>query len=269
MKKRYWFYILVLVVVLWGFFENTLLQINSFPVNGQNLPEAFDGFQIAHFSDLHNAEFGKDNENLLKLLENIQPDLIAITGDLVDSRRTDFEVAIQFAKKAAAIAPCYYVPGNHEARIPEYDQLEQALTDVGVTVLRDRSVPLEKDGQIIHIAGVTDPSFTGFDRFSYTLSQLPSQDYTILLSHQPEFFDLYSQNGFHLVLSGHVHGGQFRIPFLGGLLAPGQGFFPEYDEGLYVTDNTAMVISRGLGNSVFPFRFNNPPEILLITLTSH
>lgn len=266
MKKRYWFYLLCIALVLWGFWENTRLQIDCFPVNAPGLPGIFEGFQIAHISDLHNAQFGKDNQKLLQLLADCQPDIIAITGDLVDSRRTDMETAVRFAEQAAEIAPCFYVPGNHEARIPEYPRLEAALLEAGVTVLRNQAVPLEKDGRQITIAGVEDPAFSGTQAFSQALSDLASDAFTVLLSHRPEFFDLYVQQGFPLVLSGHAHGGQFRLPFLGGILAPGQGFFPEYDSGLYTDETTSMVVSRGLGNSVFPFRLNNPPEIIIITL---
>lgn len=266
MKKRYWIYLLLAAIVAWGFYENTALEINSFPVSGPNLPENFNGFQIAHVSDLHNTQFGENNEKLLKLLTDCQPDIIAITGDLIDSRNTNIDVAVHFAAEAAKIAPCYYVTGNHEARVSEYPLLEQKLTDAGVTVLRNQAVSLERDGEIICIAGVEDPSFLGSAGFSAALSQLASEDFTILLSHRPEYFDAYCQNGFELVLSGHAHGGQFHVPFLGGLIAPGQGFFPEYDSGLYHEENTNLVVSRGLGNSIFPFRLNNPPELILITL---
>ena len=266
MKKRYWVYILLAAVIAWGFFENTRLQINSFPVNAPGLPDSFDGFQIAHISDLHNTEFGTGNRKLLTLLEQMQPDIIAITGDLIDSRRTDPEVAIQFAEEAVKIAPCYYVPGNHESRISQYPQFVQQLAEAGVTVLANRSVPLNRNGEAILLAGAEDPAFASVDTFSQILSQLASEEFTILLSHRPEYFDLYCQNSFALVLSGHVHGGQFQLPVLGGVLAPGQGFFPEYDSGLYTCENTSMVVSRGLGNSVFPFRLNNPPEVILITL---
>ncbi len=268
MKKRYWFYLLLAAIIAWGFYENTTPEINCYPVSSPNLPENFNGFQIAHISDLHNARFGQNNETLLALLKDCQPDIIAITGDLIDSRNTKIDVAVHFAAEAAKIAPCYYVTGNHEARISEYPLLEQQLADAGVTVLRNQSVPLELGGETIAVAGVEDPSFIGSAGFTAALSQLASENFTIFLSHRPEFFDLYCRNGFDLVLSGHAHGGQFRVPFLGGLIAPGQGFFPEYDSGLYIRENTVMAVSRGLGNSLMPFRLNNPPEILLITLVN-
>lgn len=263
MKKRYYFYLLILAVILWGFVENTLLGVTRITIADDNLPESARGYRIAHISDLHNTEFGPGNRRLLALLEKQKPDLIAITGDLIDSRRTKPEVALNFAEKAAAIAPCYYVTGNHESRLPAFSQLEQQLTAVGVTVLRGQAVTLDNG---ITVAGLDDPAFTGYEIFSETLSQLSGEGFTLLLSHRPEYFDLYCRAGFRLVLSGHVHGGQFRIPFLGGLLAPGQGFSPKYDAGLFTDGQTNLAVSRGLGNSVFPFRLLNPPEVILITL---
>lgn len=266
MKKRYYLYLLLAAVILWGFVENTLLGLTYISVTSQALPENFNGFRIAHVSDLHNAEFGKNNEKLLALLRQAQPDIITITGDLIDSRNTKIDVAVSFAAEAVKIAPCYYVTGNHEARVSEYALLEQQLMDAGVTVLRGQSQILERNGQQIAIAGVDDPSFSGHTAFSQSLSRLSEDGFTLLLSHRPEFFDLYCQNDYDLVLSGHAHGGQFRIPFLGGLIAPGQGFFPVYDSGIYSDSDTNLVVSRGLGNSLFPFRLNNPPEVILITL---
>lgn len=263
MKKRYYLYLAVLVLIAWGFVENTLLGVTSLTVRSDSLPESARGYRIAQVSDLHNTEFGKGSKRLLALLEESQPDLIAITGDLIDSRRTKPEIAVAFAKEAVKIAPCYYVTGNHESRIPEFPQLEQQLLDAGVTVLRGQALPLDNG---ITVAGVDDPAFTGYTGFSETLSQLAGENFTVLLSHRPEYYDLYCRMGFDVVLSGHVHGGQFRVPFLGGLLAPGQGFFPEYDAGLYTNGKTHLAVSRGLGNSVFPFRLNNPPEVILITL---
>lgn len=268
MRKRFWIPLLLLIAVsLWGFYENTALELNSFPVSSQALPDAFEGFQIAQISDLHNARFGKENEDIAVLLGQVQPDIIAITGDLLDSRHTDMEAALAFAEKLVKIAPCYYVTGNHEAWISGYSGFEKRLEEAGVTVLRNQTISLERDAQAITLAGIDDPAFLGETPFQRMLEQLSSENYTILLSHRPEYFSQYCEAGFDLVLSGHAHGGQFRFPFLGGLIAPNQGFFPEYDSGLYTSGETNLVVSRGLGNSVFPFRINNPPEILLITLT--
>lgn len=267
--------IILLTFMIWTAWGNTALELNTYTITSEMLPDVFNGYRIAHISDLHNAEMGKDNEKLLSMLRETEPDIIAITGDLIDSRNTNIEIALHFAKEAVKIAPCYYVTGNHEARVSEYNIMKSHLLELGVIVLSDEQIELEKNGQTISILGVDDPSFQTDYLFGDTeavmrtkLKSLKSSDdvYTILLSHRPELFDAYTENCVDLVLSGHAHGGQFQLPLIGGLVAPNQGFFPEYDAGLYTSGNTNMIVSRGIGNSIIPFRFNNRPEVVLIEL---
>lgn len=275
-SKKIWIAIVILLVtVIWIAWGNTALELNAYTISSNKLPESFSGYRIAHVSDLHNAEFGENNALLLEMLKEAEPDMIAITGDLVDSYHTDIQVGIEFAQQTAQIAPTYYVTGNHEARISEYDELEKGLEAAGVVILKNESVELEKDGEYITLIGVNDPSFKTDYLFGDSISVMDANleeisenagEYTLLLSHRPELFKVYVANDMDLVLSGHAHGGQFRLPFLGGVIAPNQGFFPEYDAGLYVEDDTNMIVSRGLGNSLFPFRVNNRPEVILIEL---
>lgn len=260
-------------LIAWG---NKALMITEITVNSQKLPENFEGFKIAHVSDLHNDEFGKDNAKLISLIENSAPDIIAITGDIFDCHHTDVDVAIEFAEKAVQIAPCYYVAGNHEQRVPDaYEKLIDAFKEIGIVVLDNKAVTVERAGQSINVLGVSDPGFETDYLFGDTegvlnhyLSELMTdkESFNLLLSHRPELFELYERHDVDLVLTGHAHGGQFRLPFVGGLYAPNQWLFPEYDAGLYSEDNTNMIVSRGIGNSLFPFRFNNRPEVVLVTL---
>ena len=268
---------ILLILIVWTAWGNTALELNTYTISSRGLlPDAFDGYRIAQVSDLHNAEFGGGNQRLLDMLREAEPDMIAITGDLIDSRKTNFAVALAFAEEAVRIAPCYYVSGNHEARVSEYRELKAGLEAAGVTVLDDARVEVEIFGKSITVIGVNDPSFHAdyltsdaavMDR---KLSELPSEDagFTILLSHRPELFDTYVAHDMDLVLAGHAHGGQFRLPLIGGLIAPNQGLFPKYDDGLYSKGNTNMIVSRGLGNSIIPIRFNNRPEVVLIELKS-
>lgn len=256
--------------IIWG---NSALTKSTYIISGSKLPSSFDGFVIAHISDLHNCQFGKDNGNLLKMLRDAKPDMIAITGDLVDSRRTNISVSMQFIEEAVKIAPCYYVTGNHEARISKYPELKQQLINAGVTVLDDKCRKIEIDGEIINIIGLDDPTFFKGNHKETVKSKLETLcpgngNYTILLIHRPELFDIYADAGIDLVLSGHAHGGQFRLPLLGGVIAPNQGLFPKYDAGLFQQNETKMIISRGLCDTVFPPRFNNRPELVIITLAS-
>ena len=269
--------ILLLVLVVWTVWSNTALELNTYMVGSKELPDAFDGYRIAHVSDLHNAEMGDGNEKLLAMLRAAEPGMIAITGDMIDSRNTDVEVALNFAEKAMQIAPCYYVTGNHEARVSEYDELKAGLEACGVIVLENEREQIEMSGEFITILGVDDPSFNTDYLFgdsasvvSSTLAEISTEDdvFTVLLSHRPELFDTYVACGMDLTLSGHAHGGQFRLPFVGGLVAPNQGFFPKYDSGIYTENGTNMIVSRGIGNSLLPFRFNNRPEVILIELRS-
>ena len=268
---------ILLALVIWTAWGNKALELNRYTISSGRLPETFDGYRIAHVSDLHNAEMGKDNEKLLDMLRDAGPDIIAITGDIIDSRNTNVEIALEFTKAAMEIAPCYYVTGNHEARVSEYDELKEGLTEQGVVVLEDATTEISLDGDTITLIGVNDPSYqTDYLFGDYEtvmngkLQEISDEEngFTVLLSHRPELFEIYADNNMDLVLSGHAHGGQFRFPFVGGLVAPNQGLFPKYDAGLYTEENTNMVVSRGIGNSILPFRFNNRPEVILIELQS-
>ena len=269
--------VILLFIFGWIIWGNKALMINEITIKNEKIPDNFSGFRIAQVSDLHNAEFGKGNKKLLSLLETCEPDVILLTGDLVDSRNTDIEIAISFSEKASAIAPTYYVSGNHEARIDEYEDLIEGLENAGVQVLKNESVLLEQSGNSICVAGMEDPSFVTDYLFGDSetvaidvLSELISDEdvFTILLSHRPELFDTYVECKADLVFSGHAHGGQFRLPFIGGIVAPNQGIFPEYDAGQFTKGSTNMIVSRGPGNSILPFRINNRPEIVLVELKS-
>ena len=273
-------FFLLIALVFWIIWGNTALELNSYTVSSDKLPESFSGFRIAHVSDFHNAELDKRNKTLLNRLKSADPDLIAITGDFIDSRNTKVEIALQFAEEAVTIAPCYYIAGNHESRVAEYEELKQSLIQLGVIVLENERIELEHNGDFISLIGIRDPSFETKEsedssgkseaivhaHLQETVTE--TDGFRLVLSHRPELFDVYVTNKVNLVLSGHAHGGQFRLPFVGGLFAPSQGLFPKYDAGLYTEGSTNMVVSRGIGNSLFPFRVNNRPELILITLQS-
>ena len=266
--------ILLLVLVLWTIWGNVTVGVTHYSITSNQLPDSFDGFKIAVVSDLHNARFGSDNSQITRKIEEEHPDIIAITGDLVDSNRTDTETAIALVHKLMQIAPCYYVTGNHEAWIgKQFSELEEMLFAENVQILHDEVIQLEKNGQTIQLAGLDDPDFTERDTavqqsmLQPKLNQMNlSDEYCILLSHRPETFVAYVEENIDLVLSGHAHGGQFRLPFIGGIVAPNQGLFPKYDAGKYTRNNTTMIVSRGIGNSIIPIRFNNRPEIVVIEL---
>lgn len=278
MKRIRWLWIVLSILLIglicWTVWENCSPVITHTTIESERLPDAFSGYRIALISDLHNAQYGENNWRLLDMLRKEDPDMIAIVGDFVDSRRTNFEISLRFAQMALPIAPIYYVVGNHEARLTdEFSQFEQQLTQYGVTVLRNEEMLIHRNGQTIRLIGIDDPMVVTNKKgeneavILHALSAFPidPSQYTILLSHRPELFDAYCQNQIDLALTGHNHGGLIRLPWIGGLYAGGQ-FFPQYDAGLFEKDGTTMYLSRGAGNSSYTFRINNRPEIAIITL---
>ena len=278
-KKEKWHALITIVVIIVAtviILGNYDVETYKYNIKSEKIPESFDGFRIAQVSDLHNAEFDKYNSTVLQPIFLSRPNIIVITGDMIDSRNTDVDVALSFAQKAVNIAPVYYINGNHESRVPEeYEELKKGLIEAGITVLENESVDITVGEDTITLIGINDPGFR-MELVDDTMEQnvahqlmkvIPDNDnYKVILAHRPEYFDVYAGN-VDLVLSGHAHGGQFRIPLVGGLVAPGQGFFPEYYEGSYIKDNTEMIVSRGVGNSIIPFRINNKPEIIVAEFT--
>ena len=274
-RKKILLGVIIILLIAWIFWDNVRIGTSHYTVENSSLPDAFNGFKIVQISDLHNASFGSENKRLLDIIQNEKPDIIAITGDIIDSNHTNVDIAIQFVEKAVQIAPVYYVTGNHEAWSEEYEAtLKPKLNELGVIILQDENSIIEKDHQCINILGLNDPDFTiRGDMFGESeamintkLDEIQPTGFSILLSHRPELFPVYVKHGIPCVLSGHAHGGQFRLPFIGGLIAPDQGFFPKYTAGIYSEQNTKMLVSRGLGESIIPFRINNCPEVVVVKL---
>ena len=276
-KKRQMLILFILVLTMYVFviWENNSITITSSEYSSQKVPPDFDNFTIAHVSDLHNKRFGKDQSILLKKLTSTSPDIIVITGDLIDRRKYNLDIAMEFIEGALEIAPIYYVSGNHEAWSGKFSIIKDSLEQAGVIVLDDAELELVHGNSSILLLGLSDPGFLTNSYFQGTditsmedkLKKWSDYDrFMILLSHRPELFNLYVENNLDLIFSGHAHGGQFRIPFIGGIIAPDQGLFPKYTSGSYVKNNSTMFVSRGLGNSIIPVRVFNKPEIVVVTL---
>lgn len=276
-KGIFLFPALCLWAAIFCLWQNNGIVITKSEYGSARIPREFDGYVIAQISDLHNKEFGEDQKILLNKLKSVSPNIIVVTGDLIDRRKFDLAAAMAFIEGALRIAPVYYVPGNHEAWSGRYPEIKSSLLNAGVQVLDDETARLTIGAASISISGVKDPAFlTSGYRQGTDTSQLEnclrrwsqSGEFRILLSHRPELFDLYAKYPVDLIFSGHAHGGQIRLPFIGGLAAPGQGLFPRYTSGLYTKNSSAMFVSRGLGNSIFPIRVFNRPEIVAVTLNS-
>lgn len=257
----------------WIIYDNLRLTVSRHVVEFKELPEEFDGFKIVQVSDLHNARFGREQSRLMAAIRAEKPDLIAITGDLFHTLRR--ENAYSFLEQAARLAPCYYVSGNHEQRFADYfTAIKPKLQSLGAVVLDDEAVQISKNGASITVIGLADPSFRRNvppERLTdEKLTRLCGSEsgFTLLLSHRPELFPVYARHNVSLALTGHAHGGQVRFAKR-GLFAVHQGWLPKYTEGIFVENNTKMIVSRSLGNSTLYPKINDPPELVAVQLRKY
>ncbi|MBQ8144888.1 MAG: metallophosphoesterase [Butyricicoccus sp.] len=291
-RKVYKFILLAFVLILAvNLILGQMVFVARVAAVSADLPAVFEGYEIAQLSDIHSVRSAKQADRIVAQVEEISPDLIALTGDLVDSGYYSRTFGTEGEKQTlgllarlTAIAPVYYIYGNHEMVLlddPVHNPFRTQVEALGVTLLNNESETIRRGGESISIAGIQDPSTLYKDEtyaaldgsavktramLDNVVNGLRTEDFVLLLAHRPEFFDLYVQSEADVILSGHAHGGQMRLPLVGGLYAPGQGIFPQYDAGLYEQDTTSMIVSRGIGNSMFPLRVFNPPEIVAVTL---
>ncbi len=268
------------------YWQNYGMQVKRYELSFPALPTAFDGFRIVQISDYHNTPRLEDKIVLAAKL--IRPDMTAITGDLFDCRKTDIVRGLSLLERLVKISPVYCVTGNHEAKLPDYTAIRKEMAKAGAVLADGKKFTLKKGREKITLLGIHDPQFwlnlvrksrkkstardiTGRVR-NLCMRELAGlcgrkDGFRILLSHRPEYIKMYSFAEIDLALTGHAHGGQFGIPFTDtGVYVPNQGFFPAYAAGVKTEGDTVEIISRGLGNSIFPQRLFNRPELVLIEL---
>ncbi len=262
--------ILITAFTVYCHYENNTIEISHHQYRSAKVPQGFDGFKICQISDLHNKSFGENNSELLSLISAEDPDMIVITGDLIDSRWTNVDIAKEFIDGAVEIAPVYYVMGNHESRIPsEHGELRIHMWYKGVKMLDNETVTIESDGEIINLHGAIDygkKEETPYEVFGYFGTDNDILD--ILLVHKPDFLEEYSKNNFDMVFSGHLHAGQFNLPIIRRIVLYDYDHFPDHVSGMNAYKDMAVIVSRGLGNSLMPIRINNNPELVFCTLLS-
>jgi len=268
MMKKIFKYVLILgLIICFLYYQNNGIQVSHMTYKHQGLPDSFDGYKVLHLSDLHNKNFRRDQSNLVDHIQDLNPHIICITGDLIDGRKTDLQPVKHLLEQLKGQYPIYYVSGNHEYSSGKYHALMDLLQDFDVMVLDNQVIDLKVQGASINLLGLSDPLFNQNAPYDTLIDMnLHPDRLNLLLAHRPEYIEAYEQAGVDLVLSGHAHGGQFRLPFIGGIYSPGQGWFPNYSEGQHEIGQTTLIISRGLGNSIFPQRLFNRPELILITL---
>ena len=255
--------------------QNKKLKVRKTTLKFDKLPQAFNNFKIVQVSDVHCDRIGYSDLSFIKKIKGFNPDMIVITGDILDSYNNNMDIAYNILSQLAIIAPCYFVSGNHELRLPEeYEQLINRMKKLNITYMHNSNLLITKNNESINLVGVEDYNFFKNEdklnhraNFIKTLEELYSPNhFNILLSHRPEKFPIYADIKYNLIFSGHAHGGQWRIPFVGGIYSPSQGFFPKYTNGNYVLEDSTLIVSQGLGNSSFPIRINNRIELVLATL---
>lgn len=268
-----------------------MLEVTSFEVTSNKLPNSFNGYKVLLFTDFHSASFGKDNFELINKINAIKPDIIVVTGDMLNAKNDDGKVFIALAEKLAPRYPIYCVCGNHEEKLAQnagrssvFYTFKRALEDEGVRFIDNKHIAIQKNNESINIYGLKLPlkfykslaekkqrkiSDPINDDINYYIGKANSSDFNILLIHTPQYFPAYANWGADITLCGHIHGGIIRIPFVGGLLSPDVTFFPKYDAGRFEKGGSVMIVGRGLGSSgAWKVRINNNPEIVVVTLKS-
>ena len=262
--------ILAVAAIVFIYDQNNRMVVDELSVHLENLPKGFEGFRIAHVSDLHGKEYGKNNKNLIEKIKESKPDMIAITGDIIEDEEQLPKVE-EFLKGIADIAPVYYVTGNHEWSSGTVQDVKRILAETGGKIFQNTYETLKSGGSEIILAGVDDPNGPADQK---TLRELTREirskkpnAFILLLAHRNENIGEYARNGINLALAGHAHGGVIRLPYTDGLIDTQRNLFPSYTSGAYQLDDTWMVVSRGLGNGKsVPTRLFNHPQLLIISL---
>lgn len=267
--------LIIALLVVFLYFQNNKIDRTYYEIKNENAAKSF---RIVHLSDLHSKPFKK----ALKITQDLKPDVICITGDFINDHGKNRKKMLEYASSLCKTALVYYITGNHERRLDDFEELMQELSNAGFNVLLNECV--HNDELNLSILGL-DENQADFEDYkarkngtfvyrdmSKFINELEnSSGFRLLLSHFPENFSAvyemnYSKYDFDLQLSGHAHGGQFCLPFIGPVFSPGQGLFPKFAKGSF-GDRPKMIVSRGLGNAEFPFRLFNHPEINIIDIS--
>ena len=251
------------------------LEVTKYVVENKKVPKEFDGYNIVQISDLHSKLFGENNKKLIQKIKSLNPDIVVVTGDLIDGENNNYNVALDFMKEISKLYRVYYIIGNHEQKSlikkykDEYKDYFNKLHQIDFVNLDNN----------INLYGLTVPyscykylfdnqetTSIDIDFLEEKLGKVDREQFNILLAHTPFYFDEYEKWGADLTLCGHVHGGIVRLPLVGGLLSPDRKFFPKYDLGEYIKNKSTMIVSKGLGGSKVLIRVNCKPEIVNIKL---
>lgn len=281
-----WVYILIFVLlillIIYVIFESRGYRTVTYNINSEDYKGA--PLRFVFLADLHNVVYKPDNKPLLDTIDELKPDFIVFGGDMVTSGwdiSFDYSKTLEFISALTKKYSVYYAPGNHEEkfdweryRFPtQYDDLIKALSEYGVNYLDNEEILIPEHNLRIYGLRLSHKYYAKFkkmyledDYLSNIFGQVDPENFSVLIAHNPEFFDTYSKWGANLVLSGHVHGGIVSLPFIGGIIAPGIKLFPQYDAGLFYKNDSLMVLTRGIGYHCIPVRIRNKAEVVCINL---
>nr|MBP3598293.1 metallophosphoesterase [Eubacterium sp.] len=268
--------VLIILLLIYGFASNYFITTEKYCITVENTNEKELPIRIVMLADLHGSRFGKDNNHLIQMIHQQSPDLICVAGDMTVKNGMGIEECMALCYELMKICPVYYAPGNHEIRMPQWETYGKRLKQLGVNWLDNQQMSLMIRGKKLHICGLDLPEdwyHKFWKKCNFTVTDMrdmignaPTDGYTVLLAHNPEYFETYAKWGADLVCAGHVHGGIARLPILGGVIDPSLRLFPKYDAGRFEIDSSVMILTRGLGTHHIRLRFFNVPEISVIDL---
>ena len=266
--------IFLVIFLIRIYIDNNVFEISYIDFIDAEIPLSFSGSKILQISDLHNKTYGNENITLLNAINEISPDYIFLTGDMVSSKDTDFSNFYSLASEIGTKYDCYYIPGNHELDFTneKLKEFYKILEDYKINVLDNEAIELIKDGERINLYGMWyNPKYYIKEDFKLEImekimSKAEENSFNILLTHNPDDFEVYANWGADLTFSGHVHGGMVRLPYVGGVISPSRTLFPEYDDGLYEYNDSNLIVSRGLSRGATGIRIFNQPELVVVNL---
>lgn len=255
------------------YWQNETLEVTHYTVQSEKLPRSFDGYKIVLLTDIHGKVFEGDNAPLYEAIEAQEADMLCLVGDLIDEGVAGSkEVVTNLLRSCELPEQVYAVSGNHDVWTDGFDAFAQELEEAyPITFLENESVQIEKDGETLTLSGISDPNtWDDAEAMEYVAAADTSikkgAGYQILLFHRANMLDYFNDKAYDLILSGHMHGGQVRLPLLGGLKSPHGDWFPKYSGGRYDVEGKTYIVSRGIGNAVRVPRLFNRPELVVVTL---
>lgn len=267
--KKLFITLLVLAIILIGriYFEINSIYIDNIFIKTKKIPKNKE-FKIVHISDFHDRKLPDNSIGLLKDIRKLNPDIIALTGDIIDAKTNSFDNVYNFLDNLMKINEnIYFVSGNHEWRNPKDQKFMEGLKKRKIKIINNGNELIKYENFSINICGIDDP-YSNHENTNKAFNGINKGNFTILLSHSPDIIFKPYNLTCDLIICGHTHGGQIRLPFIGGIVAPSQGLFPKYDKGLFKLENgLSLYINSGLGTSRIPIRFLNKSQISFITLT--